>query len=71
MSETGSTIYLRWMLVPLFCSLTGYTEKAVRRRIEDGVWLQGRIWRKAPDGRVTVDLQAYYRWVEGQSQLHQ
>ena len=58
-------IQLRWMLLPLFCAMTGYTEKAVRRKIEDGVWLQGRVWRKAPDGHVTIDLQAYYRWVEG------
>lgn len=53
-------VQLRWMLLPLFCALTGYTEKAVRRKIEDGVWLQGRHFRKAPDGRINVDLQAYY-----------
>lgn len=58
-------VQLRWVLVPLFCSLTGYTDKAVRRKIEDGVWLQGRQYRKAPDGRITMDLQAYYAWVEG------
>lgn len=39
-------VQLRWMLVPLFCSLTGYTEKAVRRKIEDGVWVQGRVWQR-------------------------
>lgn len=44
------TIQLKWMLLPLFCQLTGYTDKAVRRKIEDGVWLQGRHFRKAPDG---------------------
>jgi len=53
-------IQLRWMLVPLFCALTGCTEKAVRRKIKDGVWLQGRHFSKAPDGRITIDLQAYY-----------
>jgi len=58
-------IKLRWMLLPLFCALTGCTEKAARRKIEDGVWLQGRHYRKAPDGRITMDLQAYYAWVEG------
>lgn len=66
MSEVAQPIHLRWMLVPLFCTLTGYTEKAVRRKIEDGIWLQGKHWRKAPDGHVTIDIQAYYRWVERQ-----
>jgi hypothetical protein len=61
-------IQLRWMLLPLFCTLTGYTDKAVRRKIQDGVWLQGRHYRKAPDGHITMDLQAYYAWVEGQDQ---
>jgi hypothetical protein len=68
-TETGVVaspfIQLRWMLIPLFCSLTGYTEKGVRRKIEDGIWLQGKHYRKAPDGHITMDLQAYYDWVEG------
>lgn len=62
---SGVIVHLRWVLVPLFCTLTGYTDKAVRRKIEEGIWLQGRHYRKAPDGRITMDLQAYYAWVEG------
>ena len=58
------SINLRYVLVPLFCALTGYTDKAVRRKIEDGKWIEGRHYRKAPDGHITMDLQAYYRWVE-------
>lgn len=58
-------VQVRWMLIPLFAKLTGYTEKAIRRKIEDGVWLQGKHYRRAPDGRITFDLQEYYRWVEG------
>ena len=58
---------LQWMLIPAFCSITGYSDKAVRRKIEDGKWLQGRHWRKAPDGHITINLQAYYSWVEGQA----
>lgn len=57
-------IQVEWVLLPMFCSLTGYTEKAVRRKIEDGVWLQGKQFRKAPDGRITMNIQEYYKWVE-------
>lgn len=59
-------VHVRWVLIPAFASLTGYTEKAVRRKIEDGIWIEGRHFRKAPDGHVTMDLQSYYQWVEGQ-----
>jgi hypothetical protein len=58
-------IKVKYMLIPVFCALTGYTDKAVRRKIEDGVWRQGKHYRKAPDGHVTMDLDAYYQWVEG------
>lgn len=58
-------IQLEWCLIPIFCQLTGYTEKAVRMKIEKGVWLQGRHYRKAPDGHITMNIQEYYKWVEG------
>lgn len=58
-------IRVKYVLIPLFCKLTGYTEKAVRRKIGDGVWIQGKHYRKAPDGRITINMLEYYRWVEG------
>jgi hypothetical protein len=57
-------IQVEWTLIPLFCQLTGYSEKAVRRKIEEGIWLQGKHYRKAPDGRITMNLQEYYKWVQ-------
>lgn len=56
-------IHLEWLLIPAFANMTGYTEKAVRRKIEDGVWLEGKHYKKAPDGRITMNLQEYYKWV--------
>lgn len=46
--------------------LTGYTKKAIRRKIEDGKWLEGQLWSKAPDGRILIDMEGYYRWVRGE-----
>lgn len=54
----------RYVLIPLFSSLTGYTPKAIRRKIEDGVWVEGGQFRRAPDGHILMDLQGYYEWVE-------
>ena len=58
------TVTLEWVLIPMFASMTGYTDKAVRRKIEDGVWIEGKHYRRAPDGRITMNLKKYYQWVE-------
>lgn len=59
--------HARFVLLPLFEKLTGYTQKAVRRKIEDGVWVEGREYRRGPDGRIVVDMNGYTRWVEGET----
>jgi hypothetical protein len=59
---------IRFVLIPRFCELSGYTEKAVRRKMESGVWLEGGVWRKAPDGHILIDLEGYDAWAEGQTQ---
>ena len=58
---------IRYVLIPLFCASTGYTEKAVRRKIQSGVWLQDQVWRKAPDGHILIDMEGYNKWVEHQT----
>lgn len=57
-------IHLEWVLIPIFCQLTGYTDKAVRGKIDQGVWHEGTHYKRAPDGHVTMNLQEYYKWVE-------
>lgn len=54
-----------YLQIRLFCSITGYSEKAIRRKIEDGKWLEGREWKKAPDGHVLISMRGYQQWVEG------
>jgi hypothetical protein len=55
----------RYVLLPLAQLLTGYTVKAIQRKIERGDWQEGKVWRHAPDGHVVVDMMGYERWVEG------
>lgn len=59
------------VLIAAFCNertvhYRGYTEAAVRRKIQDGVWRQGIEWRKAPDGHIFLDTEAIERWAEGE-----
>jgi hypothetical protein len=39
----------------------------MERKIERGDWQEGKVWRRAPDGRIVIDVVGYQRWVEGQS----
>jgi hypothetical protein len=52
------------VLLPLANAITGYTVKAMERKIERGDWVEGKVWRRAPDGRVLIDILGYQRWVE-------
>ena len=51
--------------IPLFCQETGYSPKAVARKIEDGVWVEGREYVRAPDGRRLIDMEGFNKWALG------
>lgn len=56
---------LRYVTLAKYADMSGYTVKAIEKKIETGVWIEGRQFRKAPDGRIMVDVQGVERWVEG------
>ena len=45
----------------------GYSENAIRHKVKNGTWMEGRIWRKAPDGRIFVNVVEFERWVESET----
>jgi hypothetical protein len=55
----------RYVLLPLASLLSGYSVKAMERKIERGDWQQDKVWRRAPDGRIVIDLVGYQKWVGG------
>jgi hypothetical protein len=57
----------RYVLLPLASLLTGYSVKAMERKIERGDWQERKVWKRAPDGRIVIDVVGYQRWVEGAS----
>ena len=64
-AESYSIAAPRYVLLAVANQLTGYTIKAMERKIERGDWAEGKVWRRAPDGRVLIDLAGFQRWVEG------
>lgn len=52
------------VLLPLAEKATGLTIKAMRRKIHDGVWVEGREYDKGPDGHIYVSISGYNSWVK-------
>lgn len=55
---------MRYLTIRKFASESGYTEAAVRSKISSGVWVKDVVWRRAPDGRILIDVQGVEAWVE-------
>jgi hypothetical protein len=64
--EAAHITAARYIRLPLFERMTGYTQKAVRRKIEEGHWVEGMQYMRAPDGHILVDMKGYEQWVESQ-----
>ena len=47
-----------------FSTESGYSQNAIRSKIRDGIWPEGQVWVKAPDGRVLISVKGYNRWVD-------
>lgn len=66
MSQTA-TIEIQhaaYVTISLASTITGLTEKAIRRKIEDGKWIEGREYRRSPDGCIFVSMKGFEQWVE-------
>ena len=53
-----------YVTIRLAAVLTGLSEKAIRRKIEDGKWIEGREYRRSPDGGIFISVRGYAQWVE-------
>lgn len=49
----------RYVTIKLFSKISGYTESAIKTKISRGVWLDDRVWLRAPDGRQLVSIDGY------------
>jgi hypothetical protein len=58
----GST--LPYQRISAFSQGSGLTEKAIRRKIEDGIWVEGREFIRAPDGCIYVSVKGFAAWME-------
>ena len=65
MSGLTFTLPVFSVRVSRFCEITDYTDKAVRRKIQEGVWMEGYEYHRTPTGEIAMYLPGYERWVRG------
>jgi hypothetical protein len=53
-----------YVVIEKAAELTGYTRRAIEEKIAKGIWLEGREWVKAPDGRRLISIRGFTQWVE-------
>lgn len=63
-AEAIALVPRRYVTADVASVVTGYSPKAMERKRQEGVWVEGREWVRAPDGRILYDLEGYERWVE-------
>lgn len=66
MNTAVQEISKRYIRIAKFADETGYSVKAVEKKIEDGVWLEGTHYIRAPDRTIHMEMGAYYKWLESQ-----
>jgi hypothetical protein len=53
-----------YVVLPLAATITGLTVKAMRHKIDRGQWLEGKEYRRGPDGHIYVSMKGFQSWVE-------
>lgn len=63
---TQNPSYAPYVTIAKASELTGLSEKAIRRKIEDGKWIEGHHYRRSPDGGIFISMKGYVQWLEAQ-----
>lgn len=58
-----------WVRPAVMEAITGYSMKAMERKREEGVWVDGEQWTKASDGNILYSIEGYNKWVTSGSKL--
>jgi hypothetical protein len=61
---TAITMHADYVTIRFAAILTGLSQPAIRCKIGEGKWLEGREYRRSPDGHVFISMVGYAKWVE-------
>lgn len=54
----------RYVRIPLAAAITGLSEKAIEKKIESGIWLEGREYKRKGPGEIYIYMKGFEKWVE-------
>lgn len=55
---------MKYVTIEAFSKLSGYTKRAIESKIQRKQWEKNRVYVKAPDGRILINIEEYEKWVE-------
>lgn len=53
---------LNQILLIEYAKQSGYTEKALRCKIENGTWIEGIHYYRAPDRHIIINIKEVEKW---------
>ena len=53
-----------YVTIPVAAAMTGLTEKAIRRKMEDGKWIEGRSTGAPRRRHLPISIKGFTSWVE-------
>jgi len=64
----NSTLALpKWVRAKIIVAIFGYSQDAIAKKRQQGIWLEGKVWRKAPDNTLMYSPDAIDNWIENGS----
>lgn len=61
---TVSTYQADAVTIKKAAELTGYTERAIRHKISNGLWPENEVWKWGPDGVQLIIMEGYNKWAK-------
>lgn len=65
LQATPAVAAARYVTIKLYAQITGKSEGAIRKKIERGIWQEGRHYRRDPQGCIWINRPGVEAWVEG------
>jgi hypothetical protein len=56
---------MEWVTIEKAAELSGYSPKAIEHKRESGLWAEGDIWFRAPDGQILLSVERIKSWADG------
>jgi hypothetical protein len=60
----GEVSMTHWVTISRAAELFGYTAEAIRNKISRNIWVLGVHYKKAPDGRIMINIEGVEKWIE-------